>query len=35
MDDGFFIEVEQAMAGGDPDPAEIERLSALYDVFFS
>jgi mannose-6-phosphate isomerase-like protein (cupin superfamily) len=33
--EGFFVEVGEAMAGGEPDPAEIERLSAKYDVFFS
>jgi quercetin dioxygenase-like cupin family protein len=30
----FFIEVGDAMAGGQPDPDEIGRLSARYDVFF-
>jgi quercetin dioxygenase-like cupin family protein len=33
--EGFFIEVGEAMAGGQPDPAEIDRLSAKYDVFFT
>jgi quercetin dioxygenase-like cupin family protein len=32
--EGFFIEVGEAMAGGEPDPAEIDRLSAKYDVYF-
>jgi quercetin dioxygenase-like cupin family protein len=32
--EGFFIEVGQAMRSGEPDPAEIERLSAKYDVYF-
>jgi len=32
--EGFFIEVGRAVADGEPDPAEIERLSAQYDVFF-
>jgi quercetin dioxygenase-like cupin family protein len=32
--EGFFVEVGEAMAGGQPDPAEIERLSAKYDVYF-
>lgn len=32
--EGFFIEIGQLMATADPDPAEIERLSAKYDVFF-
>lgn len=32
--EGFFIEVGEAMAGGEPDPGEIDRLSAKYDVFF-
>ncbi|MGH2989845.1 MAG: cupin domain-containing protein [Solirubrobacterales bacterium] len=32
--EGFFIEVGEAVAGGEPDPAEIERLSAKYDVYF-
>jgi mannose-6-phosphate isomerase-like protein (cupin superfamily) len=31
--EGFFVDVGEAMADGDPDPAEIERLSAKYDVF--
>jgi quercetin dioxygenase-like cupin family protein len=30
----FFVEVEELVAGGDPDPAEIERLGAEHDVFF-
>jgi quercetin dioxygenase-like cupin family protein len=30
----FFVEVGEAMASGDPDPAEIRRLSAEYDVYF-
>jgi quercetin dioxygenase-like cupin family protein len=30
----FFIEVGELVAASDPDPAEIERLSADYDVFF-
>jgi quercetin dioxygenase-like cupin family protein len=33
--EGFFVEVGEAMAGGEPDPDEIERLSEKYDVFFS
>lgn len=33
--EGFFIEIGEALAGGEPDPAEISRLSAEYDVFFS
>lgn len=33
--EGFFVEIGEAMAGGNPDPAEIERLSTKYDVFFS
>ena len=33
--EGFFVEVAEAMAGGQPDPAEIDRLSAKYDVFFT
>jgi mannose-6-phosphate isomerase-like protein (cupin superfamily) len=32
--EGFFVEIAEAFASGDPDPAEIERLSAKYDVFF-
>jgi quercetin dioxygenase-like cupin family protein len=32
--EGFFVEVGEAMAGGQPDPAEIKRLSAKYDVYF-
>jgi quercetin dioxygenase-like cupin family protein len=32
--EGFFVEVGEALAGGEPDPAEIERLSTKYDVFF-
>jgi mannose-6-phosphate isomerase-like protein (cupin superfamily) len=32
--EGFFIEVGEALAGGEPDLGEIERLSAKYDVFF-
>jgi quercetin dioxygenase-like cupin family protein len=32
--EGFFIEVAEALADDEPDPAEIERLSAEYDVFF-
>lgn len=32
--EGFFVEVGKALASGEPDPAEIERLSAKYDVFF-
>lgn len=32
--EGFFVEVGEALASGEPDPAEIERLSAKYDVFF-
>ena len=32
--EGFFVEVAEAMAGGQPDPAEIDRLSAKYDVYF-
>jgi quercetin dioxygenase-like cupin family protein len=32
--EGFFVEVAEAMADGQPDPAEIERLSAKYDIFF-
>jgi mannose-6-phosphate isomerase-like protein (cupin superfamily) len=30
----FFVEVGDLVAAGDPDPAEIERLSAEYDVIF-
>jgi quercetin dioxygenase-like cupin family protein len=33
--EGFFVEMGEAMAGGRPDPAEVERLSAKYDVFFT
>jgi quercetin dioxygenase-like cupin family protein len=33
--EGFFVEMDEAMAGGRPDPAEVERLSAKYDVFFT
>jgi hypothetical protein len=33
--EGFFVEVGEAMAGGQPDPAEIDRLSAKYDVYFT
>jgi quercetin dioxygenase-like cupin family protein len=33
--EGFFVEVGELMAGGEPDPAEIERLSEKYDVFFA
>jgi hypothetical protein len=29
-----IVEVGQLMADGQPDPAEIERLSAKYDVRF-
>ena len=32
--EGFFVEVGEALASGEPDPAQIERLSAKYDVFF-
>jgi quercetin dioxygenase-like cupin family protein len=32
--EGFFVEVGEAMAAGQPDPAEVERLSTKYDVFF-
>jgi quercetin dioxygenase-like cupin family protein len=32
--EGFFIEVGELLALGEPDPAEIDRLSAKYDVFF-
>jgi quercetin dioxygenase-like cupin family protein len=33
--EGFFLEVGKAMEGGEPDPVEIDRLSAKYDVFFA
>ncbi|MQA75132.1 MAG: cupin domain-containing protein [Solirubrobacterales bacterium] len=33
--EGFFVEAGAATASGEPDPAEIERLSAKYDVFFA
>jgi quercetin dioxygenase-like cupin family protein len=32
--EGFFVEVGEAMSHGPPDPTEIDRLSAKYDVFF-
>jgi quercetin dioxygenase-like cupin family protein len=32
--EGFFVEVGELFTDGDPDPAEVERLSAKYDVFF-
>jgi quercetin dioxygenase-like cupin family protein len=32
--EGFFIEVSELMAGGPPDPAEIDRLSEKYDIYF-
>jgi quercetin dioxygenase-like cupin family protein len=32
--EGFFVEVGELMAGGPPDPAEIDRLSEKYDVYF-
>jgi quercetin dioxygenase-like cupin family protein len=31
--EGFFIDVGKAMAGGEPDPVEIDRLGTRYDVF--
>jgi quercetin dioxygenase-like cupin family protein len=33
--EGFFVEVGEAMTRGEPDPAELERLGAKYDVFFA
>ena len=33
--EGFFVEVGQAMARGQPDPAEIDSLSAKYDIIFT
>lgn len=32
--EGFFVEVGELVAGCVPDLAEIDRLSAQYDVFF-
>jgi mannose-6-phosphate isomerase-like protein (cupin superfamily) len=32
--EGFFVEVGDLVASGEPEPAEIDRLSARYDVFF-
>ena len=33
--EGFFVEVGEAFARGEPDPAELGRLSAKYDVHFA
>jgi quercetin dioxygenase-like cupin family protein len=30
----FFVEVGELVAAGEPDPGEIQRLSADHDVFF-
>jgi quercetin dioxygenase-like cupin family protein len=32
--EGFFVEMDELMATGSPDPSAIERLSEKYDVFF-
>jgi mannose-6-phosphate isomerase-like protein (cupin superfamily) len=32
--EGFFVEVGGLVAGGAPDPTEIDRLGAKYDVYF-
>ena len=32
--EGFFIEAGEVFADGPPDPAEVARLSAKYDVHF-
>jgi quercetin dioxygenase-like cupin family protein len=32
--EGFLVEVGELVAAGEPDPGEIQRLSADYDVFF-
>ncbi len=33
--EGFFVEVGELMAAGQPDPAQVARLSAKYDVYFA
>jgi mannose-6-phosphate isomerase-like protein (cupin superfamily) len=33
--EGFFVEAGKMFAEGEPDPAEVERLSAKYDVVFA